>query len=189
MRPLHSVALLCGLLAIRSETAFSQIAPRPTPPLLPPYRAVERGPLLDDDDRSGPRLGFAYIFGGSVTAENAGQHLTPLTTLFGWQLERQFRTGQAGLPVPMTELVVLVGGMEQGLFLPSVSWLLGVRKPDGWEAGIGPTLTGAGVQLALAAGVTRSLGALNVPFNVAIAPGRRGAALSITTGFTMRHGQ
>jgi len=89
----------------------------------------------------------------------------------------------------MTEFVVLVGGMEQGLFLPSASWLLGVRKPDGWEAGIGPTITGAGVQLAMAAGITRSLGYLNVPFNVALAPGRRGAALSITTGFTMRHGQ
>jgi len=187
MRPLRFAAL-CALLALPTASAFSQIAPRPLPPQ-PPFRAIERGPLLDDDDRSGPRLGLAYIIGGSVTAENAGLHLSPLTTLFGWQFEREFRAGPAGLPVPMTELIVLAGGMEQGLFLPSVSWLLGVRKPDGWEAGIGPTITGAGVQLAFAAGVTRSLGAINVPFNFAIAPGRRGAALSITTGFNMRRGR
>ena len=31
-----------------------------------------------------------------------------------------------------------------------------------------------------------SLGAINVPINFAVAPGRRGAALSITTGFNMR---
>jgi hypothetical protein len=85
--------------------------------------------------------------------------------------------------MPVTELITLVGGMEQGLFLPSVTVLAGVRKPNGWEAGIGPSLTGAGIQLAAAVGITRPLGNLNVPINFAIAPGRRGAALSITTGF------
>jgi hypothetical protein len=44
------------------------------------------------------------------------------------------------------------------------------------------------VQLAVAAGMTHSLGALNVPVNLAIAPGRRGAAISLTTGFNLLHG-
>jgi hypothetical protein len=65
--------------------------------------------------------------------------------------------------------------------------MVGVRRANGWEAGIGPTLTGAGLQVAIAAGVTHTFGSLNVPMNVAIAPGRRGAAISFTTGFTMRH--
>jgi hypothetical protein len=87
----------------------------------------------------------------------------------------------------MTELVLLAGGMEQGVVLPSVSWLLALRKPNGWEAAIGPTVTGAGVQLALAGGVTHTFGKLNIPVNLAVAPGRRGASISITTGFNTAH--
>jgi hypothetical protein len=71
------------------------------------------------------------------------------------------------------------------VFLPSASWMLGLRQPNGWEAALGPTLTGAGVQLALAAGVTHSFGKLNVPVNLAVAPGRRGASVSVTTGFNL----
>ena len=154
----------------------------PTPP------PVSTPRILDDDDRSGFRLGAAYLIGGSVTAERDGKHVAPLMTLFGWQLEHQFPTGKKDLPVPMTEFILLVGGIEQGIALPSASLLLGLRQPNGWEAGLGPTLTGAGIQLALGAGVTRSAGALNIPFNLAVAPGRRGASISFTTGFNYKHG-
>jgi hypothetical protein len=129
---------------------------------------------------------WPHSLGGSVTAEVQGHSIAPITTLFGWQIEHQFSAGP-DMPTPMTELVALVGGIEQGVFLPSVSWMVGVRRANGWEAGIGPTLTGAGLQVAIAAGVTHTFGSLNVPMNVAIAPGRRGAAISFPTGFTMRH--
>ena len=141
--------------------------------------------IIENDDRSGPRVGAAYLVGGSVTAEREGRSATPLITLFGWQIEHQFDAGP-GLPTPMTELVLLAGGMEQGLLLPSASWLLGLRQRNGLEVGAGPTLTGAGVQLAIAGGVTHSIGSLNVPVNLAVAPGRRGASISITTGFNVR---
>ena len=59
-----------------------------------------------------------------------------------------------------------------------------MRGSNGWEAGVGPTLTGAGAQLAFAVGKTVPLGVLNVPMNLAITPGRRGASISFTTGFT-----
>jgi len=142
--------------------------------------------LADDDNRSGPRIGAAYLIGGSVTAERAGRHVSPMISLFGWQIEHQFDTGIRHAPVPMTELVLLAGGMEQGILLPSVSWMLGVRQPNGWEAGVGPTLSGAGVQLAFAAGVTHAFGKLNVPVNLAVAPGRRGASVSLTSGFNIK---
>ena len=148
---------------------------------------VRQAIIVENDDRSGPRVGATYLVGGSVTAERTGRSLSPLTTLFGWQIEHQFDAGP-GLPTPMTELVLLVGGMEQGAFLPSASWLLGLRQRNGWEFGAGPTLTGSGVQIAIAGGVTQSIGDLNVPVNLAIAPGRRGASISILTGFTVRHG-
>ena len=187
MRSVASFTTILTLLGAASRFAPAQQIPRPMPPVILPRASAPAG-FLDEDDRSGPRLGVAYLLGGSVTAERAGKHVAPVVSLFGWQIEHQFETGRKDLPVPMTELVLLAGGMEQGVFLPSASWLIGLRKTNGWEAGVGPTLTGAGVQLAVAAGVTHSIGALNVPVNLAVAPGRRGASISLTTGFNLRHG-
>lgn len=187
MRSLRALASCLAALALPPAIARAQEIPRPMPPVVLPRGSLPAGSLYEDD-RSGPRVGVAYLLGGSVTAERAGKHVAPLMSLFGWQMEHQFDTGRRDLPVPMTEIVLLAGGMEQGIVLPSASWLIGLRKTSGWEAGAGPTLTGAGVQIAFAAGVTHSLGALNVPLNLAIAPGRRGASISVTTGFNVRHG-
>jgi hypothetical protein len=188
---LQSLAFVSVALGAPTHAAHGQYPPRSLPPVstpLPRQRAAGAS-LLDDDDRSGPRVGAAYLIGGSVTAERAGRSLSPFVSLFGWQFEHPFDTGVRQSIVPMTELVVLAGGMEQGVVLPSVSWLLAARKPNGWEAAIGPTLTAAGVHLAVAAGVTHAFGNLNVPVNLAVAPGRRGASISVTTGFNAKRAQ
>jgi hypothetical protein len=189
MRGRHLFAIGAILLVGVSHATRAQYPPRRLPPVstsLPPSLPVG-ATLIDDDDRSGPRVGAAYLIGGSVTAERASRRVSPFMSLFGWQLEHPFDTGLHPTVVPMTELVLLAGGMEQGIVLPSVSWLLALRKPNGWEAAIGPTVTGAGVQLALAGGVTHTFGKLNIPVNLAVAPGRRGASISITTGFNTAH--
>lgn len=147
---------------------------------------VGRASIIDvPDDRSGPRFGIAYLTRGSETARNAGKTYSNPTSLFGWQLERPFQLDPA-FPTVMTELVVLVGGLEQNLVLPSATWLIGFRSHGGVEFGAGPTLTGSGTQLAFAAGVTRRFGSVNVPVNVAVAPARVGMALSVTAGFNSR---
>lgn len=150
-------------------------------------RDAGRATIIEvEDNRSGPRIGAAYLAGGSVTAEREGVRVQRLMSLFGWQVEHPFPTGVAGAPLPVVELIGLIGGLEQSRPLASYSVILGARQPNGWEAGIGPTLTGAGTQLTIAAGVTRKLGMLNVPVNLAVTPGRRGASISLTSGFT-RH--
>lgn len=167
------VPLVCSLMYCRAGVVTAQ-APEP------PVRVAQ---FVWNDNRSGPRIGAAYIIGGSVTAEKEGESFSPMTTLFGWQFERQFQTGQKGLPTPVSEFIVLVGGLEQSRVLPSASWLFGLRQTNGWEAGVGPTATLTGVQISVAAGITHSFGSLNVPLNLAVSPGRRGASISLTTGF------
>ena len=61
-----------------------------------------------------------------------------------------------------------VGGLEQGTFLPSLSWLVGVRSQNGTEFGVGPNVSPAGFSLVVASGVTFRSGALNVPINLAL---------------------
>lgn len=152
----------------------------------PPRDAGQATIIEVEDHRSGPRIGAAYLIGGSVTAEQQGVHVQPMMSLFGWQSEHPFPTGIKDAPVPVVELIGLVGGLEQSRFLASGSLILGARQPNGWEAGIGPTVTGAGTQLTAAIGYTHKVGYLNFPINLAVSPGRRGASLSLTTGFN-RH--
>lgn len=109
----------------------------------------------------------------------------PNITQFGWQFEKEFYSKGSGVAA-VNEFVVLVGGLEQGVVLPSVSWLVGIRSREGAEFGIGPNVTAAGVSLALAAGVTFRTGNLNVPMNIAIVPSKAGTRISVLTGFNMR---
>jgi len=82
---------------------------------------------------------------------------------------------------------VLIGGLEQGLVIPSLSWLVGVRTKGGTEFGVGPNVTPVGVALVLAAGKTFQTGVLNVPLNVAVVPTKAGMRVSVLTGFSIRH--
>jgi hypothetical protein len=139
-------------------------------------------------DLAGPRFGGTFLSPGVVDTLKKvdGINVAPMITQFGWQFEKQFYNGGPG-PSALTEAVVLFGGLEQGLVLPSVSWLVGVRTHEGTEFGIGPNITPVGVALALAAGKTFRAGILNVPVNVAVVPSKSGVRVSMLTGFSLRH--
>src|SRR4029450_10566077 len=77
----------------------------------------------------------------------------PHISQFGWQFEKQFYTRDSGVTM-VTEWVGLVGGLEQSVVLPSLSWMVGVRTRDGAEFGIGPNATPAGRRGGLAHGMT-----------------------------------
>ncbi len=81
--------------------------------------------------------------------------------------------------------MLLVGGLDQGEILPSLTWLVGLRTQGNFEIGVGPNITPAGVALAFSTGVTFRAGALAVPVNVAIVPSKLGARTSILTGFNL----
>ena len=136
---------------------------------------------------SGPRFGMTALSTGVVEElqKKRGIELNPNISQFGWQFERQFYTRDSGVAA-VNEWVVLLGGLDQGVVLPSLSWMVGLRTREGAEFGIGPNITPAGVALAVAAGVTFRAGNLNVPMNVAVVPSKAGTRISVLTGFNMR---
>jgi hypothetical protein len=79
-----------------------------------------------------------------------------------------------------------LGGLERGVALPSLTWLVGLRSAGGAEFGLGPNVTPAGVALAVAGGVTFRSGALNVPVTFAVVPSKAGMRVSMLTGFNLR---
>jgi hypothetical protein len=135
---------------------------------------------------SGPRFGLTMLGEGVVAKlRERSIEVTPTISQFGWQFEKQFFSSQSGLTA-VTEWVGLLGGLEQSVALPSLSWMVGVRTREGAEFGIGPNVTPAGTALAIAAGVTFRAGVLNVPVNMAIVPSKAGTRISVLTGFNLR---
>jgi hypothetical protein len=130
---------------------------------------------------SGPRIGATVVTAGSASDfiqndlmtpgdDGWGNSSTALITQYGWQLETRFMESDeiSGL----VEWVFLVGGMERGLFLPSVSSLFGMRAKSGFEGALGPNLSLTGIGMVLAVGYTFTSGTLNIPVNLSFVPGK-----------------
>ena len=136
-------------------------------------------------DYSGPRFGFTYLPGAVVDSlKNHNIDVGQTISQYGWQLEHEIHVSPEG-PMVLNEWVFLAGGLEKGVFLPSVSWLVGARGRSGNEIGFGPNVSIAGVGLALAAGVSVKSGGLHFPMNVAAASSKGGIRVSFLTGFTL----
>jgi hypothetical protein len=137
---------------------------------------------------SGPRVGMTVLSQGvldKVGSDYGGWKLSPVISQFGWQKEKRFYATPDGL-TGVSEFVFLIGGVEQGVFIPSVSWLVGVRSPSGVEFAVGPNLTPFGAALAVAGGVTFRSGNLNFPVNLAVVPSKSGMRVSVLAGFNAR---
>jgi hypothetical protein len=143
-------------------------------------------PRAEQLSLSGPRVGVTILSGESARrAKEEFDLKSSVVTQFGWQFERRFLSTEDG-PTGVFEWVLLVGGLEQGLFFPSISWITGVRTPAGLEFGVGPNLNGLGLGLAAAAGVNLRSGHINFPVNFALVSSGSGIRTSFLGGFTMR---
>ena len=139
---------------------------------------------------AGPRIGMTLITAGSTAdflhkgfdyvqyedeyegAEHKlGETGSAFTTQYGWQWESRFADG-GGEVVGIVEWVALVAGMEQGKFLPSLTSVIGARTKNGFEAGVGPSLSLSGVGMVFAIGKNFKSGSLNMPVNLVFMPGK-----------------
>jgi hypothetical protein len=143
--------------------------------------------VTDTVNMTGPRFGLTVLNQKSVDTLLAEKNISvrPMITQFGWQFERRLYTNGDGITM-LTEWIPLLSGLDQGVALPSLNWLVGLRSDSGTEFGIGPNITPLGVGLVAAAGVTVRTGALHVPFNFAVATSKSGARISVMTGFNIR---
>ena len=143
---------------------------------------------------SGPRLGITGITPG-LTQDAIAEEFnirTPAIMQYGWQFEKRFMDG--GDLSGLIEWVLLVGGMEQGMIIPSLSSLIGMRNHHGFEAALGPNLTMKGLSFVFAAGYNFRSGNLNLPVNISWVPshqspnetGKTGHRVSLMFGFNMR---
>ena len=136
---------------------------------------------------AGPRIGVTLLSDKFVNKidDEYDLKLDPVTIQFGWQFEKRFFTTKSGLTA-MSEWVVLVAGFEQEKFLPSLSWLIGMRSSGGFEIGAGPNLALSGSSLVVAAGINLSSEEINFPINLAYSTSQSGGRYSLLFGFNLR---
>jgi hypothetical protein len=153
---------------------------------------------------SGPRVGFTLLTQGSAAdfindrqeddfGEYIGEQKPAFISQYGYQWETRFADSNEGI-VGLVEWVILVGGLEKGLFLPSATSMFGIRASNGAEFALGPNLSFSGISYVLAIGKNFRSGKLNFPVNISYVPGKKsswgdgdptGHRFSITVGFNI----
>ena len=170
--PKYSISFVLLFMVLAANATAQVVAPQRPP---------------DTMSLSGPRAGITYLSPGVVDQikEDFDKDINPVISQFGWQFEKRFLSSDTGATA-VTEWVVLFGGVDQGVVIPSLTWLVGMRTVGGVEFAAGPNLSPAGTGVAIAAGVTMRVGNLNVPFNAAVMPSAKGPRFSFLVGFNAK---
>jgi len=170
------------------------------------YRNVE---LMEREEAnlSGPRFGVGFLTGDAkraITApkENGGANGFPVISHLGYQFEKVFIS--SGNTHALMEFLPTISGLEQGLIIPAMNILLGVRNSKtGLEFGMGynislfkedKALLGETMRLEtvfssgllIGAGKTFKSGRLNFPINAYYIPGKNNThRFGLTFGFNL----
>lgn len=93
----------------------------------------------------GPRMGLTYFTGEAATLigkprKDGGFNAMPLMFQFGYQFEKQYLN--QGNFQALFEVVPMITGLDQGLFIPSLTLMNGMRNnQNGWEFAFGPSIS------------------------------------------------
>jgi hypothetical protein len=167
-----------------TKETFTQVS---RPATAQPSLGVPMAPVQDQLKLAGPRIGFTILSSRYVNHVKNEFETTvnPFITQFGWQFETRIFSLDSGVS-GLFEFVPLIGGLEQGKFLPSLSALIGLRGKTGYEFGVGPNISLSGAGLVFAAGANFQSEGVNFPVNIAFAPSAHGSRVSLLFGFNSR---
>jgi hypothetical protein len=143
----------------------------------------------------GPRWGALYLnprsgdfdsFKAKVKQDYGIDLQSEVLSVFGWQFEWRLATADNGWTA-LSEFVPVVAGLDQGIAIPSLNWLLGFRKHDhyGFELGAGPNVSAAGAGFIIGTGVTFGSKQLSFPVNLAYAMSKEVSRVSLSVGFNL----
>lgn len=114
------------------------------------YESAINNPKKDKLNLSGPRMGFTAFTGKTAkylsepTSEGGYDIQFPMMFQYGYQFEIQY-LNEANIQA-LFEIVPNITGLGQGLIIPSLSLMQGIRhNVNGWEVAFGPIFSGAKV--------------------------------------------
>ncbi|MBK6362468.1 MAG: hypothetical protein IPL63_08750 [Saprospiraceae bacterium] len=107
------------------------------------YESAINNPQYQRLNLSGPRMGYTFFTGETANIlkaakSNGGYDALPAMFQIGYQFEAQYLN--EGKWQALVEFIPLISGFDQGLFIPSVAILNGIRSNvNGIEFAIGPS--------------------------------------------------
>jgi hypothetical protein len=138
----------------------------------------------------GPRIGVSYVITSSLEFTEGISNIysngsyVPVMTIFGLAIEQRIILGQTNSHFAFQEML-MVGGLEQSIALPSLTFLIGYRDASGFEIGTGPTISFSGLGVIVAIGWTIESKGVFVPVDVSVVlpSNQRPTSIALTTGF------
>ena len=173
-------------LTIATTTFLAAIAAAQCPSQNPNDEPV----CLSKINIGGPRLGLTGIIGnGDFAHELDKNKIGRYYSQFGWQFEFKVVPEGNG-PSFVIELIPMIGAVEYGIVVPSITVPLGIRMPNGFEFGIGPNVCATSIDRAsssvvIALGKTFSYRGVGIPINFAVAKGSGGVATTLSFGYAL----
>jgi hypothetical protein len=153
---------------------------------------------------NGPRLGVTYVAQGDFLGRNGAlaqsledHDIGAVISQFGWHFE-WLVTPERGGPSFVTQLVPFIGGVEYATVIPSASLVLGLRMPNGFELGLGPSIllkvseitkkdgNPVSSSLVLAVGKSIDFSGVSVPLNIAVSTNNSGTRFSFIFGYALK---
>lgn len=109
------------------------------------YESAVNNPEKETVNLQGPRFGYSFIFGRNAgilrqSKDQGGYDAYPAMFQFGYQFEKQYLN--EGNYQALFEIIPLISGIDQQMFIPSLTLLNGFRNTaNGWEVAIGPSFS------------------------------------------------
>jgi hypothetical protein len=109
------------------------------------FDEARNNPFTNRLRADGPRMGLTYFTGPAATLlakpkKDGGYNAMPLMFQFGYQFEKQYLN--QGNFQALFEVVPMITGLDQGLFIPSLTLMNGMRNnQNGWEFAFGPSVS------------------------------------------------
>lgn len=108
------------------------------------YESAVNNPHFNVLQLSGPRMGYTFITGEGAnimrkSRSAGGYDAYPALFQFGYQFEKQYLN--EGKFQALFEFIPMVSGLDQGLFIPSFTFMNGLRNNvNGLEFAVGPSI-------------------------------------------------
>ena len=130
--------------------------------------------------RHGFRLGYTY--GNNLDRHHNFNIDSPHMSTMGYEVTEGIESGVDGFRIIFVQNI-MVSGLEQGRFLPSLSALVGYEIFGRLQMGVGANLGVMGPRLILAAGVNPQLGDFQLPIHMHFIPDSEGDwRIGVSTG-------
>lgn len=144
---------------------------------------------------NGPRLGVTYVLptGGQLQEKLEERDIGLLISQFGWHFEWLVEPESIG-PAFVVEAIPLIGGVEYTTIIPSLTLVMGIRLPRGFELGMGPSLMISAssrdftpvTSLIIGVGQSIDYNGVSIPLNLAFATNRDGYRTAFTFGYALK---